>query len=71
MGQNLSASGITCGNIVGHQLISAVREGDLGLVQRMLQDDRKHLNNCLFYERQTVLHVAAAHGQLEVFQSVF
>lgn len=69
MGQNISIGIISCGNIVGQQLISAVREGDVDLVQRMLEDNPKLLNTCLFYERHTLLHVAAAHGQLEVFIS--
>ncbi|CAM6121588.1 unnamed protein product [Calypogeia fissa] len=66
MGQNISVSVIGCGNLVGQQLVSAIREGDLGLVQRMVDGDPKLLNGCLFYDRQTPLHLAAAHGQLEV-----
>lgn len=69
MGRGILISLISCGNSVGQQLTSAVRDGDVGLVQQMLDANPKLLNTCFFYQRQTLLHVAAAHGQPEVFYS--
>jgi hypothetical protein len=57
---------ISCGNISGQQLVSAIGEGDVDLVQRMIDADQKRLDNSSLYNRQTPLHVAASHGQLEV-----
>lgn len=63
MGQTLTTS---CGDVRGQHLVSAIREGDVDCLQRMIDDNPKRLNNRLFFDHVTPLHIAASCGQHEV-----
>lgn len=56
--------GLSCGTYDEHGLFSAVRFGDLETVAAVLAKDPGLIHTV--YDRYSVLHVAAANGQIEV-----
>ncbi|KAK1412814.1 hypothetical protein QVD17_34337 [Tagetes erecta] len=61
MGQSLS-----CGIQDEHGLFTAVQFGDLVTVKRVLEMDPKLVTQTSLYDRHSLLHIAAANGQIEV-----
>lgn len=61
MGQSLS-----CGNVEGQQLLSAIREEDIRYVETLAKEDPKVLNRAMLFRRQTPLHLTASLGHYEV-----
>lgn len=61
MGQAMS-----CRPSKEHELFTAVQFGDLDTVEVLLQRDPALLRRTTVYDRHSVLHVAAANGQIEV-----
>ena len=57
--------GLSCGTNDEHGLFSAVQHGDLETVEAVL-DKNPSLIHHTVYDRYSVLHVAAANGQIEV-----
>lgn len=58
--------GLSCVADHEHGLFSAVQHGDLETVQALLERDSTLLHQRTAYDRQSLLHVAAANGQIEV-----
>lgn len=61
MGQELS-----CFVSQEHDLFSAVQHGDLEAVEALLERDSALLHQTTPYDRQSLLHIASANGQIEV-----
>lgn len=58
--------GLSCRRSNGDGLFTAVQFGDLETVQVMLEEDPSLMNHTTVYERHSLLHIAAANGQIEV-----
>lgn len=58
--------GLSCGGNQDHGLFTAVQLGDLETVNAMLERDPSLLDQTTVYDRHSVLHIAAANGQIEV-----
>lgn len=61
MGQALS-----CGSSQEHEIFLAVQIGDKETVEAMLESDPSLLHQTTVYDRQSLLHIAAANGQIHV-----
>lgn len=58
--------GLSCAANEDNGLLRAVKAGDLKTVDLALQRDPSLLYVTTVYERHSVLHIAAANGQIEV-----
>lgn len=58
--------GLSCGASQEHGLFTAVQFGDSEIVGALLERDSGLLRQTTAYDRQSVLHIAAANGQIEV-----
>lgn len=58
--------GLSCGASQEHGLFTAVQFGELEIVEALLERDSSLLRQTTAYDRQSVLHIAAANGQIEV-----
>ncbi|GAA0142758.1 homeodomain transcription factor [Lithospermum erythrorhizon] len=58
--------GLSCRTSQEDGLFSSVQNGDLELVEAVLQRDPSILRHTTVYDRQSALHIAAANGQIEV-----
>lgn len=61
MGQSMS-----CGTRPEHGIFASVQCGDITTVRRVMTADPSLLHQTTAYDRHSVLHVAAASGQIEV-----
>ncbi|XP_010521830.1 PREDICTED: putative E3 ubiquitin-protein ligase XBAT31 isoform X1 [Tarenaya hassleriana] len=61
MGQSLS-----CGARQDHGIFTAVQSGDITAVRGVLAADPGLLNQATVYDRHSILHIAAATGQIEI-----
>lgn len=66
MGQSMS-----CGTRPEHGIFASVQCGDIITVRRVMTAEPSLLNQTTPYDRHSVLHVAAANGQIEVSFSGF
>lgn len=66
MGQSMS-----CGTRPEHGIFASVQCGDIVTVRRVMATDPSLLHQTTAYDRHSVLHVAAASGQIEVCLVVF
>lgn len=58
--------GLSCGAREGSGLFSAVRNGEVELLEAMVEADPSVLEETSGYGRLSALHVAAANGWIEV-----
>lgn len=58
--------GLSCGASQEHGLFTAVQFGDAEMVGALLDRDASLLHQTTAYDRQSVLHIAAANGQIEI-----
>ncbi|KAI4368832.1 hypothetical protein MLD38_017344 [Melastoma candidum] len=58
--------GMSCRATHEHGLFPAVQFGELEIVESMLRDDPSLIHDTTPYDRQSLLHLAAAAGQIEI-----
>lgn len=58
--------GLSCATSNEHELFTAVQYGDIDMVNDLLEKDPNLIHHTTLYDRHSVLHVAAANGQIEV-----
>lgn len=67
MGQSMS-----CGTRPEHRIFASVQCGDIITIRRLITAEPSLLNQTTAYDRHSVLHIAAANGQIEVsFSDIF
>ncbi|KAK4764474.1 hypothetical protein SAY87_013912 [Trapa incisa] len=62
--------GLSCVADPEHGLFSAVQSGDLETVKSMLGRDSSLLHQRTAYDRQSLLHIASANGQIEILSMI-
>ncbi|KAL9247667.1 hypothetical protein vseg_021075 [Gypsophila vaccaria] len=65
MGQGLSCGAYT-NNKNEIELVEAVKKGDLDGIKLVYEDNSSFLDQSLMYDRQSLLHIAAAYGHIHV-----
>ncbi|PIN22005.1 26S proteasome regulatory complex, subunit PSMD10 [Handroanthus impetiginosus] len=58
--------GLSCRTREEQGLFSAVQLGDLEIVEAILKRDSSLINHSTVYDRNSLLHIAAANGQIEI-----
>lgn len=63
--------GLSCAADPEHGLFCAVQYGDSETVKTMLERESTLLHQRTAYDRHSLLHIAAANGQIEVMTILF
>ncbi|XP_044506600.1 putative E3 ubiquitin-protein ligase XBAT31 isoform X1 [Mangifera indica] len=58
--------GLSCATSKEHELFTAVQYGDIDMVSDLLEKDPNLIHHTTLYDRHSILHVAAANGQIEI-----
>ncbi|XP_074267950.1 putative E3 ubiquitin-protein ligase XBAT31 [Silene latifolia] len=66
MGQGMSCTSYNNNNNHENVILSATQLGDLHTLKLVFEDDPTFLFRSFLYDRQSLLHIAAAHGQIDV-----
>lgn len=62
--------GLSCAGNEEQLLFAAVRLGDLETVRAVLDRNSTHIRHSTVFDRNSALHIAASHGQIEVLLSL-
>lgn len=62
--------GLSCTSNEEQGLFAAVQLGDLETVRAVLERNSTLIHHSAVYDRNSPLHIAASHGQIEVWESL-